>query len=567
MPTAYAYVRYSSAIQAEGDSVERQTTPLALFSERFGVEISQTFIDEGVSSFKGDNIKRGRFRDILEMIESGAIKRGDYLVIESIDRISRQQMDETATQLYDILKKGINIYTTADERLYSIDDKSKDLENYMMIGLIAKRANEESEMKSRRRKSAWRRVKREIKEGNKVFNTSNNTPYGLRVVDGKFEIVEEEAKEIRDIFDRLKYQGVLSTIREVNKYSKRKWANRNIHAMLESKYVIGVYRSQRRENGKKVFEENIEGYYPEIISAKDFYEAVGAMKRRASKTHYGNESTGSLNIFKHCIKCDKCGESMRFYRGKNSKGQQFAYVSCITKREFGSQKCKEQVFRFDYAVGNLLKYLRGLYCQHLEGLEYPASPPNADHLPSDENTWMLEKYLPAETPSESLEKADSLFLDMMRKVETGNASEVENKQRELAQAKSKLANLIESVEAFGGKIPTHIMKSLGETEENVEALEKELNTMEASKAENLDIIHFNEFLELLHTERGRQRINRFFKDGEYTFHFKYDKGFRALYMAIKLNGQVVGRHAESFELHHPLLREFGIKNYNDLGVK
>lgn len=567
MPTAYAYVRYSSAIQADGDSIERQTTPLDLFTKRFGVEIAQTFIDEGVSSFKGDNIKRGRFRDILKMIESGEIRSGDFLVIESIDRISRQQMDETATQLYEILKKGINIYTTADERLYSIKDKKKDLENYMMIGLIAKRANEESEMKSRRRKSAWRRAKRAIKEDNTVFNTPNNTPYGLRVVDGKFEIVEEEAKEIRDIFDRLKYQGVLRTIREVNKYSKRKWANRNIHVMLESKYVIGVYRSQHRENGKKVFEENIEGYYPEIVSAKDFYEAVGAMKRRASKTHYGNESTGSLNIFKHCIKCDKCGQSMRFYRGKNSKGQQFAYVSCITKREYGSQKCKEQVFRFDYAVGTLLKYLRGMYYQHLDGLEYAPTIGNTDHLPSDENTRILEQNLPAQTPPESLQKADSLFLDMMRRVETGNVSEVENKQRELAQAKSKLANLIESVEAFGGKIPTHIMKSLGETEENVEALENELNTMEATKAESLDIIHFDEFLELLHSERGRQRINRFFKDGDYTFHFKYDKAFRTVYMKIMRKGEVVGRNGETFALHHPLLRDFGVKNYNDLGIK
>lgn len=567
MPKAYAYVRYSSAIQADGDSIERQTTPLDQFTKRFGVEIAQTFIDEGVSSFKGDNIKRGRFRDILEMIESGAIKKGDYLVIESIDRVSRQALNKTASILQDILEEGIKIYTTIDERLYSYENKEKDLENYLMIGLIAKRANEESETKSKRRKSAWRRAKREIKEENKIFNTPNNTPYGLRVVDGKFEIVEEEAKEIRDIFDRLKYQGVLNTIRDVNKYSKRKWANRNVHMMLESKYVIGVYRSQRRENGKKVFEENIEGYYPEIVSAKDFYEAVGAMKRRASKTHYGNESTGSLNIFKHCIKCDKCGESMRFYRGKNSKGQQFAYISCITKREFGSQKCKEQVFRFDYAIGSLLKYLRGLYYQHLEGLEYPAQLLDTEGFPEDENIRILNQYLPAHTPSESLQKADSLFLDMMRKVEIGNASEVENKQRELAQAKSKLTNLIESVEAFGGKIPTHIMKSLGETEEKVEALEEELNTIEADKTESLDIIHFDEFLELLHSERGRQRINRFFKDGEYTFHFKYDKGFRALYMQIKRDGEIVGRNAESFELHHPLLRDFGIKNYNDLSLE
>ena len=38
-------------------------------------------------------------------------------------------------------------------------------------------------------------------------------------------------------------------------------------------------------------------------------------------------------------------------------------------------------------------------------------------------------------------------------------------------------------------------------------------------------------------------------------------------MEIKRNDEVVGRHAENFELHHPLFRDFGIKNYNDLGMK
>lgn len=145
---------------------------------------------------------------------------------------------------------------------------------------------------------------------------------------------------------------------------------------------------------------------------------------------------------------------------------------------------------FYYAVGNLLKYLRGLCYQHLEGLEYPAPLIDTDDLSGNEDIRLLEGSLPAHIPSESLQKADELFLDMMRRVDTGNASEVENKQLELAQAKSKLSNLIESIETLGGKIPTHIMKSLGEIKENVEALEKELNTMEAKKAESLDVTPF-----------------------------------------------------------------------------
>lgn len=541
MPTAYAYVRYSSALQSEGDSVERQTTPLTLFAQRFGVEVSETFIDEGVSSFHGDNIRRGRFRDLLDKIENGEIARGDFLVIESIDRISRQQMDETATQLYEILRKGIKIYTTADERLYSIEDKNKDIENYMMIGLIAKRANEESEMKSRRRRSAWRKAKKLAREEQKVFSGSQNTPYGLCVKNGQFEIIEEEAKEIRLIFELLKYQGVSKTVREVNQDSKRVWANRHVHLMIQNKYVIGVYRAQRRENGRKVFEENIEGYYPQIVSAKSFYEAVDAMKSRATKTHYGNESTGSLNIFKHCIKCSNCGASMRFYRGKNSKGTQYCYIACMNKKEH-SRGCREQAFRFDYAVGTLLRYLKALYCQHLEGLEYEGG----------------ERLL------ESFQKADSLFLDMMRRPKRENRSEAENKRLELAQAESVLLNFQESIGTFDGKIPSFVMKSLGEAEDKVAELKRELDATK-TKEESLDIFHFDEFLSLLYTERGRQRINRFFKQNEYFFHFEYRKDLnRTVFMKVKKGTTVVGAIGEAFRLHKPLLNEFGIENYNEL---
>ena len=66
MPKAIAYIRYSSAIQADGDSIERQKAPLEAFEERFSVKISEIISDEGVSSFRGDNIKRGKFSQILE---------------------------------------------------------------------------------------------------------------------------------------------------------------------------------------------------------------------------------------------------------------------------------------------------------------------------------------------------------------------------------------------------------------------------------------------------------------------------------------------------------------------
>lgn len=541
---AYAYVRYSSAIQAKGDSVDRQVSPLTLFSEKFGVGIEEVFVDEGVSSFKGDNIKRGRFKEILEMIENGLISAGDYLVIESIDRISRQALNKTASQLYSILEKGIQIYTTSDEKLYSLEDKSRDLENYLMIGLIAKRANEESEIKSKRRKSAWRKARKLAKEEKKVFSTYQNTPYGLRVENGQFVIVEEEADEIRQLFESLKYVGVSKSIKELNKTAKKKWSHRNVHQLLVNKYVIGTYRAQVKEDGKKVFEENIENYYPQIISESVFYEAVEAMKVRATKTHYGNESTGSLNIFKHCIKCSCCGESMRFYRGKNPKGIQYCYAGCTNKTE-SSFSCYDQAFRFDYAVGVLLNYLRGLYFYNIE---YGLSEKMENATEEEAKNWYM---------------SDILFLDILKKQKTVNKG-VESKANELAKAKSFLANLIESVGSFQGRIPSTILKQLGEAEDTVEKLEKEFNLLKVEEKETLNAVDFNQFLDLLNSEKGRQRINRFFKQNGYSFYFEYQKHLgRSLKMTIKRDGVFAGTYGANFSLRHPL-KEFGIYNYNDM---
>ncbi|KWS73843.1 hypothetical protein AL051_12625 [Pseudomonas amygdali pv. dendropanacis] len=73
-------------------------------------------------------------------MQSGAIRPGDYLVVESIDRITRQRVLDGVELLQGILKKGINIYTTVDKKTYSYNDPSRDFENLLMISLIAKRS-------------------------------------------------------------------------------------------------------------------------------------------------------------------------------------------------------------------------------------------------------------------------------------------------------------------------------------------------------------------------------------------------------------------------------------------
>src|SRR3979490_3150695 len=112
MSNAYAYVRYSSTVQSSGDSVDRQTSPLKAFEKDTGIDIVETIIDEGVSSFRGDNANKGKFKEVLARIDRGVIRSGDYLVVESIDRITRQRVLDGVELLQNILKAGVKIYTT-----------------------------------------------------------------------------------------------------------------------------------------------------------------------------------------------------------------------------------------------------------------------------------------------------------------------------------------------------------------------------------------------------------------------------------------------------------------------
>lgn len=531
---AIAYVRYSSIIQAKGDSIERQTSPLKAFEERFNVKVEEIFTDEGISSFRGDNIKKGKFSEILEKIEKQEIKKGDFLVIESIDRISRQALNKTASTLYGILEQGINIYTTNDERLYSLEDKSKDLENYLMIGLIAKRANEESETKSKRRRSAWNKAKKLAEEEGKIFNTKQNTPYGLEVINGEFRVIEDEAKEIKFIIENLKYEGVSSTIKKLNEWSKREWKSRHINHLIKNQYIRGAYKSQKRENGKKVHERYIENYYPKIVSDAEFYEAVEAMKKRETKKEYGNTSKGNLNIFKHCIKCADCGSTMIFMKNRNVKngnqrGVWYSYYACESKKE-KKIGCDEQFMRAEYVIA----------------------------------LFLAELEIRLENKKE-VDERDRLLYEIMKPQEKKeDIKEFSDKNNEFQKKKAELKNLENTADELAENAPTYIFKKMAKVEKEVEELKDILKNMEIKKRESLNIYSFKELEELIYTEEGRLKLNRFLKDREIKLFVKYIRKERTLKQSIYIKDSIYSVKVRKFELRNDeLLERYKIKNITD----
>jgi len=582
MPTAYAYIRYSSKAQGEAgrDSVDRQMASIQAITKQQGIELppENIYSDTGISAHDGSNKRKGKLKELIDMISDMHIKEGDYIFVESIDRLSRQRLLQAKELVNGILEKGVILITTIDGQRYEKPNETNridDLQQDILLSVIAKRAHEESKTKSVRRKSAWNRAKKLADEDKAIFN-GHNPPYGISYnkEENRFEIVEDEAQEIRDIFESLKYVGVSLTIRKINAYAKRKWTNKNIHLLLQTKYVLGSYMAQRRdENKNKVFERFIEGYYPQIVSYELFNEALEAMKLRAHRKHYGNQTVGSLNIFRHSIKCDCCNASMLFEKQTNPKGVCYGYFHCFTRKELKTN-CNQPRFRFDLAYGLFLELVYQATTKEdfdvhpWQNLELEEEKRDRDYVTIGESTRLYMATPEDNEIDEKIESFRELLISLLsnKKRQAADNKKLVELRNALLEQKSYKDNLLKSFAGFtNGIIPHEFLAVVSSTELKINDIEAELSKLQVeinTRKTSISIYSENDIVELYNTEEGRLKINQFFITNDIVFKFNFEKETRTLYCKIHYQGMMIDRIAKQFDLHNPL-KEFGINNLNE----
>ena len=104
MELAISYKRFSSLAQAKGRSEGRQGDETEEYCSRKGYKIVETFVDRGFSAYTGENSDKGDLKAILDLAAAGKIKPGTHLVVESLDRISRQEITAALSLFLNIIK-------------------------------------------------------------------------------------------------------------------------------------------------------------------------------------------------------------------------------------------------------------------------------------------------------------------------------------------------------------------------------------------------------------------------------------------------------------------------------
>ena len=108
-PKAYSYVRMSTDLQLKGDSLRRQLEASRKYAETHSLELVSDvdLHDIGVSAYSGKNIASGSFGRFLALVREGKIEKGSYLLVESFDRMSRQEPIVALQPFMDIVNSGL----------------------------------------------------------------------------------------------------------------------------------------------------------------------------------------------------------------------------------------------------------------------------------------------------------------------------------------------------------------------------------------------------------------------------------------------------------------------------
>ncbi len=328
MAQAYSYLRFSTKDQIKGDSQKRQIEASRAYCKRKGHTLVNEYKDLGLSAFHGQNKERGELGVFLHLVKSGKIESGSYLIIESLDRLSRQEVMIAQSQLIDLLSRGISVVTIMDnERVYHPNSDGMDLMYSLMVMI---RANEESETKSKRIQAAWDRKHKEAMETGKPKSARCPAWLKLSPDRSKYELIESNAIIVRRMFQMaIDGQGKRRISDTFNKEGVppfgrgTRWHASYITKVLYSKSCIGVYETNLRIRGKRTKDklEGIENYFPPVVDKSTYYKVkqVSTLNNKS-----GGPQTNFANMFQGLTYCSLCG-GRSMYIKKNDRDR---YLKC-----------------------------------------------------------------------------------------------------------------------------------------------------------------------------------------------------------------------------------------------
>ncbi|KKX54438.1 recombinase family protein [Brevibacillus borstelensis] len=328
-----AYIRVSTDEQADkGNSLNEQKERLTSYCKAMGWTEPTFYIDDGQSA---KNLNRPAIQQLLKDVKQGKI---DIVLTTKLDRLCRNLLD--LLQTVELFNAHDCNYVSASE---SFDTSTA--VGRMTLQLLGTFAEFERERISER-------VKDNMMSLAKNTNKALTKPcYGYDIVDGHYVINEEEAKNVRLMFDLAEegkgHRMIAKILNDHGVKTKRgkMWDQVNVKRLINNETVAGImiYNKRKNKNGKIVLRDQSEWLikednHPAIITPERFEKVRDIMKSRSLANKHAESETYLLTGL---LKCKHCGNNMKGSTSRHkTKYNEYTYYRYICSSYVLGYGCK-----------------------------------------------------------------------------------------------------------------------------------------------------------------------------------------------------------------------------------
>jgi DNA invertase Pin-like site-specific DNA recombinase len=328
MTNCYLYLRFSTTRQERGSSKERQLEDCRAFIKRKGWTEIEVISDLGRSAWKGVHLKSGNLGKFAKRIMDGDVVPG-IIVVENLDRLSRQKPRVTQRWMEDICDRGFKIATVKGDKIYdarSLEDNIMDILDVLYQG---KAANDYVETLSVRSKASYRERLKAARIDNTAIHGIGPAwlkPIGKRP-DIVWEPIPERVRLIHDIFEMTVAGKAPWTI--AREFNERPDCPSFTGKLWERTAIVKIIRNPAIDGDRVIGEgknsiptgEVLRGYYGSPIVPLDVVAQARDMLNRRRRGS-GRNSGAVNNLFGQKIRCGDChGRMMQM-------GYQSRYLTC-----------------------------------------------------------------------------------------------------------------------------------------------------------------------------------------------------------------------------------------------
>lgn len=328
----YSYQRWSSAVQAEGTTKARQTNAAEAYAALHDLEMVE-IIDDGISGFRSANFRSGgALGQFLDAVDQGLIPSNAFLYVESLDRITREEIDVALELFLGILRRGITVYTGMDNHTYTRESIKGNPIDLLTSILLFSRAHEESKTKQKRTNDAALVLIESFKKGNPVtIKAVGSHPWWIDASTNANEAVKQHPImwpiAVYAINRFLEGDSVFKVTKALNEqypntYKNGPWRYENVRKLTVSESVYGLRIIHIND-----VKYELPGYFPAMITEGQFLR-LGQIRETfrylGDAAEKGIKNNINLLAGLKLFRCGHCGGTMMAMRQNDT----IRYMCC-----------------------------------------------------------------------------------------------------------------------------------------------------------------------------------------------------------------------------------------------